>query len=248
MYPNWIHKFFGYHLIIGYLCTKIQTNRNMEKKPIIGEMIAAEARKRDWSMEYFGSLIGCQRNNVYNIFRRNNIDIVLLKRISEILEHNYFEDLAKDFDLARPIPIDEEEQMRARAVNQFMDVVPDVFKKLGHPVTITFGGILPGEEEIPLPDFILSDFNISFTIGQTYEEKCKDFWKEGMYFYHPSNDCPYKMVGILNQGTGFQSFDIAIEYKTKEEWEETIRYALVEIQSFYLPRTWGYLNNLHTKI
>ncbi len=190
-------------------------------------------------------MICCQRANVYKIFRRNTMDIALLKQISEALNHNYFEDLAKDVDLARPVPIDEEQLARLRAIDQFLEVVPKVFQKLGHTVSFVFGSKMPGEENIPLPDFVLSDFNISFTIGQTYEEKCNGFWGNGMSFFHPAEECPSKMVGLINQGTGIQSYDIAIDYKTEEEWEETIRFALDEIESFYLPRTWGFLREIH---
>ena len=131
-----------------------------------------------------------------------------------------------------------------RAVTQFLEVVPNVFQKLGHLVSIVLGHKLPDEQDIPLPEFVLSDFNITFTIGQTYEEKCNGFWKNAISFFPPSKGCPSKMVEYINQHTGIQFFDIAIDYKTEEEWEETIRFALDEIDSFYLPRTKGYLRQL----
>ena len=217
---------------------------NKDDKPTIGELIAIEVRKQGLTMDQFAQKICCQRANVYKIFRRNTMDIALLKQISEALNHNYFEDLAKDVDLARPVPVDEEELERLRAVNQFLEVVPKVFQKLGHPVSIVLGYKLPDEQDIPLPDFVLSDFNISFTIGQTFEEKCNGILGKGMFFHHPAGNCPSKMVGCVNQLNGIQSFDIAIDYKTEEEWEETIRFALDEIDSFYHPRTKGYLRQL----
>ena len=217
---------------------------NKDDKPTIGQLIEEEVRKQQLTMDQFARMICCQRANVYKIFQRNTMDIAQLKQISEALNHNYFEDLAKDVDLARPIPVDEKELERMRAVTQFLEVVPKVFQKLGHPVSIVLGYKLPDEQDIPLPDFVLSDFNISFTIGQTFEEKCNGIFGGGMTFHHPSGDCPSKMVGCVNQVTGFQSFDIAIDYKTEEEWEETIRFALDEIDSFYHPRTKGYLQQL----
>lgn len=216
-------------------------NNINESKITIGELIENEVRKQNLTMDQFAQKICCQRANVYKIFKRNTIDILQLKRISEVLKHNYFEDLAKNVDLARPVPVDEDELERLRAINQFLEVVPKVFQKLGYTVSFVFGTKMPEEENVPLPDFILSDFNISFTIGQTYEEKCNGVFGKFMFFHHPSEPCPSKMVGMLNQQTGIQSFDIAIDYKTEEEWEETIRFALNEIDSFYLPRTWGFL-------
>lgn len=218
----------------------------MQRKTTIGELIENEVRRQQLTMDQFAQMICCQRANVYKIFKRNTIDISQLKQISEALGHNYFEDLAKDVDLARPIPFDAEELERLRAVDQFKTVVPKVFQKLGYPVALVFGSTMP-DENFPVPDFVLSDLNITFTIGQTYEEKCNGFWGNGYYFSHPSDDCPAKMVGCLNQGTGIQYYDIAIDYKTEEEWEETIRYALSEIEVFYLPRTWGYLQEIRAK-
>lgn len=39
----------------------------------------------------------CDRRNVYRIFERENIDIVLLARISKALRHNFFDDLSKHY-------------------------------------------------------------------------------------------------------------------------------------------------------
>lgn len=213
----------------------------MDSQETIGELIKKEVLKQQLTMEQFAQKICCQRANVYKIFSRNTMDIAQLKLISEALGHNYFEDLAKNVNLAKPVPLDEAELERLKAVDQFVDVVPRVFQKLGYCVAITFGGKMPEDETIPLPDFILSDFNLSFTIGQTYEEKCNGFWENGMSFFKPETEFPSKMVGYINQGTGIQAYDIAIDYKTEEEWEETIKFALNEIDSFYLPRTWGFL-------
>ena len=65
----------------------------------IGEIIEREVRKQQIPITQFADMICCQRNNVYDIFRRSKIDILLLKRISEVLKRNFFKDLAEDLDL-----------------------------------------------------------------------------------------------------------------------------------------------------
>ena len=47
----------------------------------IGEIIEREVRKQQIPITQFADMICCQRNNVYDIFRRSKIDIILLKRI-----------------------------------------------------------------------------------------------------------------------------------------------------------------------
>lgn len=211
-------------------------------KPTIGSLIEKEVRKKFYITE-FADKIDCERGNVYNIFKRNNIDIALLRKISEVLEHNYFEDLAKDIDLARPVPLDEKELERLQAINQFLECVPKVFERLNIPAAIVAGTKVGIEKEIPLPDFILSDFNITFCIGQTYEEKSNGFWGNNVIFQKVPQYDKYKMVYYW-KSDGIQYLDIAIVYQTEEEWFETIQYALEEIKTGYLPNTWHYIQSL----
>lgn len=205
----------------------------------IGSMIENEVRKQQLDITKFASLIYCSRKNVYDIFTRNDIKIDLLRRISQVLNHNFFMDLALNPELANPAPINEKELQRIKAVNQFLEVVPKVFEDLGIDAAIVFGTRQGVEEDVPLPDFILGKYNITFTIGQTYEEKCNGYWGPGMTFYHASPEPANMMVGNLNNATGFQSWDIAIDYKTEDEWRETIVTALELIENYYLPRTWA---------
>ena len=66
----------------------------------IGNRIENEVRKQEWNITEFADAICCKRNNVYDIFKRNNLDIKLLARISKVLKHNYFKDLAEEPELA----------------------------------------------------------------------------------------------------------------------------------------------------
>lgn len=77
----------------------------------IGHIIHSELKRQRRSPAWLALLIGCDRTNVYKIFRRESIDTKTLKRISKALEHNFFEDLAADFQEEAtpllPLPVSE---------------------------------------------------------------------------------------------------------------------------------------------
>ena len=60
----------------------------------VGNMIREELERQERSISWFARKLSCSRTNVYNIFSRENIDLVLLIRISRILEHNFLEDIS----------------------------------------------------------------------------------------------------------------------------------------------------------
>ena len=124
----------------------------MTNKKTIGELIEKEVRKQGIPITTFADLICCQRNNVYNLFRRNKIDIVLLKRISEVLNHNFFIDLANDLDLIN----ENSDTEKDKVISQFYRVVPYVLKEIGKSNAIILGD-LPDDPECPVPDFMLPD-------------------------------------------------------------------------------------------
>lgn len=210
----------------------------------IGEMINEEVRRQQISIVDFAKMINYTRTNAYNIFKRNNIDIELLKRISTVLNHNYFEDLANNMDLARPVELSEEETKRLQTIDMFLEAVPNAFEKLGIDATIVFGTKKGIEKDIPLPDFILSNYNITFTVGQTYQKKCNGFWGNQVLFTDVVSNGLTEMVCYYNQIDGIQYLDIAIDYMSEEEWFETIKFALDSIKELFLPRTWYYIDSL----
>lgn len=207
-------------------------------------MINDEVARQQIKKVDFAKMINCERANVYNIFKRNNIDIELLKRISIVLNHNYFEDLAKNMDLARPVEISDEEIIRLQSIDNFHEAVPKAFEKLGIDVAIVQGTKQGVEKDIPLPDYILSDFNITFTLGKTYEEKCNGYWRNRVHFTDHLDNGLTNMVCYYKQDDGIQYLDIAIVYMTEEEWYDTIQFALNEIETLYLPNTWNYIKKL----
>lgn len=189
----------------------------MEKKQTIGELIEQEVRKQ-MPITQFADAICCQRNNVYDIFRRSKIDIILLKRISEVLNHNFFQDLANDLGL---IDVDEE-AAKDKAIAQFYKVVPAILREMGKDDTI-ISGSLPDEPDCLVPDFFLPNYIISFTIGETFDERF------GKNSYLPvelmRNEKGAEVELLTNLVHRNRSLNIKLDYKTEEEWRETLAYA-----------------------
>lgn len=61
----------------------------------IGKMIRQELEKQGRKMSWFAAQIHCDRTNAYRILQRKNMDLELLIRISQVLEHNFVADVAR---------------------------------------------------------------------------------------------------------------------------------------------------------
>ena len=66
-------------------------------KPI-GQQIEEELRHQERSVSWFARKLYCNRQNVYDIFRRTNIDAELLLRISLILGRNFFDEYVAEYE------------------------------------------------------------------------------------------------------------------------------------------------------
>ena len=139
----------------------------MTNKQTIGDLIEREVRKQQIPITQFADMICCQRNNVYDIFRRSKIDIVLLKRISEVLNRNFFKELADDLDLI----CEREETEKDKAVAQFFKAVPKALRRLGKEVSIILQELGDEYKDCKIPDFGLTNYAISFTIGDTMKDR-----------------------------------------------------------------------------
>ena len=56
----------------------------------IGKEIKAELRRQRRGATWFARQLYCDRTNVYNIFKRESIDTMLLQRIGAVLGRNFF--------------------------------------------------------------------------------------------------------------------------------------------------------------
>ena len=64
----------------------------------VGEMVAEEMYRRHISKAEFAESIGTDRSNVYRILKKDSIEINQLYRFSKELNHNFFRDLAEEFE------------------------------------------------------------------------------------------------------------------------------------------------------
>ena len=64
----------------------------------IGEKIKEELQRQERGVSWLAAKLGCSRMAVYRLFEKNSIDTHLLYRISRILNHNFFNDLAKEIE------------------------------------------------------------------------------------------------------------------------------------------------------
>ena len=63
---------------------------NTEAKIQIGQLIKEKFHESKLSIEKFADLVGCKRDNVYDIFRRERINTDQLLKISKILQFDFF--------------------------------------------------------------------------------------------------------------------------------------------------------------
>lgn len=57
----------------------------------IGNLIKQVLKEKHITISEFARKINKERANVYNIFKRSSIDTVLLSKISEVLEYDFFQ-------------------------------------------------------------------------------------------------------------------------------------------------------------
>ncbi len=63
----------------------------------IGKRIREVLDQSGHNVSWLAAQIGSERSNVYNIFRRDNIDTELLCHISVAMGHDFFADLSAEF-------------------------------------------------------------------------------------------------------------------------------------------------------
>lgn len=197
----------------------------MKKRILIGKLIEDEVRRQQIPITKFADMICCQRNNVYKIFDRSSLHIDQLALISKVLKRNFFEELAIDPTL---IDIDSEEAIQEmenrRAVTQFMEVVPMLLSKMGKQSIIAFGTPLGMENVEELPDFMLPDYGICFSKNNYMALKSQ--YKNNPLFIFKAfeNANGVKVFLMTNTLSGTQMIDVKLDYKTEEDWENTLRF------------------------
>lgn len=212
VYNFFVHQLLGHIMKDLYICSKIKTTI-MEDKRSIGLLIKEEVGKQKLSVTEFANRIHCVRGNVYDIYKRDSIDIIQLKLICKVLNRNFFKELAENMDLINSTSdYSKEEEHRRKVVSHFFEIVPDILESMGKSTSIIF------EKDDALPDFAISSYNITFTILDSLESRlpnpCLKFSR-----------CKRNDVEIcINDIKGTISFNIIINDKTEDEWRETLKF------------------------
>lgn len=81
----------------------MKNKKEKEKNPSclfvhVGEMVAEVMYQQHISKHDFAESIGTDRSNVYRILKKDSIETNQLYRYSKELKHNFFRDLAEEFE------------------------------------------------------------------------------------------------------------------------------------------------------
>lgn len=178
-----------------------------------------EVRKQQISIVKFAEMINCKRNNVYDIFKRSNIDIIQLKLISKALNRNFFKELADDMDIINELVETEKAKINRKAVAQFLEVVPDIMKRMGKPSTIVFP---PTNDDGSTPDFVMPDFDITFTVGETFRERFGTNRYVSINNVIGDNGIMVEIITTIF--TDKRYINIPIKYYSESEWERILNF------------------------
>lgn len=76
--------------------SKSNINMQQQHRLHIGNLIRERLKEERRSVVWLAQELGCHRTNVYNIFDKNSLDTNILRRISIIMHHNFFDYLQED--------------------------------------------------------------------------------------------------------------------------------------------------------
>ena len=62
----------------------------------IGERIKEVLFRQGHSAKWLAEQLNCERTNVYDIFKRNDMGVLLLGRISIVLNYDFFQELSQE--------------------------------------------------------------------------------------------------------------------------------------------------------
>ena len=86
------------HVFVIVICHRELAHLSNLNMINIGARIKEELQKQERGVTWFAKKLNCNRSVVYRIFQRYSIDTQLLAQISEILEHNFFDELSEDIN------------------------------------------------------------------------------------------------------------------------------------------------------
>ena len=64
----------------------------------IGSLIKVELERQERTVSWFARKLCCDRSNIYKLFKRSTIDTELLLKVSNILNHNFFDVFSQEIN------------------------------------------------------------------------------------------------------------------------------------------------------
>ncbi len=205
----------------------------MDNKIIIGELIRKEVYKQGLTKTAFAEKIHHQRESVYKIFEKDSLNTELLERISKVLKRNFFQDLADSININEEY--NPEDNPHQNNLTRFLDTVTSVLKGLGKDATILF----PDNsefEEFDVPDYILPEYMITFTVGFCMKERFGDSNLLAIETLEDENGLEIELM--TNQMTKTTSINIKIDEKTEKEWFDVIKFAFEIYDKHNIKQIW----------
>lgn len=198
----------------------------MEKKKQLGELIRQEIQRQGMSIIEFAEKVGCARGTIYYMFDKNDIGVLQLKRISKILNRNFFKEVAEDLDIVSEIEETMEQREKRIAITNFLEIVPECLKQLGKSAIIVLGR---ADFDTPVPDYCLTDAFISFIYGETFKKRLGDLYNENFMLIKKVEYKGATIECIHNLVYDSISINIEITNRTFDEWYEVLEFAYSEI-------------------
>ena len=197
----------------------------------IGQLIKEVVERKGLSVKEFAEKIYCERTHVYKIYKKATIDTAQLGIISKALDHNFFMDIAENQILSGLEDENALQEIRNKmAVSQFVEIVPNVLKKLGVEPTIFLGRPLDIPQDTPMPDYYITPYEnttlfIVFSVGDFLVDKPRCILSQAAKINRLTN----VEIGLEYHIWQFEIFNssfinIKLDYKTEEEWEKTLKF------------------------
>ena len=203
----------------------------MKEKKSIGSLIKAEVEKQGLSAVEFADRISCERQNVYKIYSRTHIDTVQLAQISRALNHNFFMDMANDMTLSGVDDIKARQEVCNRmAIAQFCEVMPRILYKMKEDTFITFGRPLDLPLDIPIPEYTINPFYLTFSTIQLLADNpnCK-IVSTAVIEKYTDEESGIVIDRWIFKHSGFVLYNMLLDYKTEQEWEQAFRFFLTRV-------------------
>lgn len=163
----------------------------MKNHTTIGQLINDKLKEKGMKVTELAEKINSSRGNIYDIFKRPNIGIDLLKDISLALNHNFFDDLANNLDLIGEWKETDETRKEEAIYLLIQKDIPEILHELKRCSCIVF----TPKFDFPTPDFGLDNYPIYFTINETLESRI------GLYSMLQIEKYRSKNGGMIEIGT-----------------------------------------------